>query len=90
MAVTITLDLPNELERELSQAAARLGMPLADYALRVLAADRSVVAGPTPMTGAELVAYWEREGVIGFRADIEDPVKFARKLREQAQNRIRD
>lgn len=35
----------------------------------------------TPRTGAELVAFWEREGVVGSRADIKDPGGHARGLR---------
>ena len=88
--MTIILDLPNELERKLSEAAARRGMPLTDYAIQVLAADRDQSSDAQPMTGAELVAYWEREGIIGSRPDIEDAVKFARELRERTQNRSRD
>jgi hypothetical protein len=88
--VTITLDLPMELERELSQEAARLGLPLAEYALRVLASSRALQSSAsTRLTGAELIEYWTREGVIGSRVDIDDPVSFARELREQNQNRRR-
>lgn len=86
--MTITLNLPADLEQELSAAAARLGIPLSEYALRVLAENRALITGSeAPLTGAELVAYWEREGLIGSRPDVEDPVDFARALREQAQNR---
>ncbi len=86
--MTITLNLPRDLEEELTQEAARLGLPLAEYALRVLATSRtSRSGGDEPLTGAELVDYWNREGIIGSRADIEDPVGFARELRERNQNR---
>lgn len=86
--MTIILDLPNELERELSQEAARKGLPLAEYALQLLAANRGMAAGSTPpRTGAELVAFWEREGLIGSRTDIHDPAQYARELRERAQTR---
>lgn len=88
--MTITLDLPIELEHELSAEAARLGLPLAEYALRVLAGNRiGVPTGDTPRTGAELVAFWEREGVVGSRADIEDPAGHARMLRDRAEHRTR-
>jgi hypothetical protein len=87
--VTITLNLPSQLEEELSQEAARLGMPLAEYALRVLASSRTPQSSDVPLTGADLVDYWTREGVIGSRRDIEDPVAFARELRERSQNRTR-
>ena len=72
--MTLTLNLPRELEAELSQEAARLGLPLAEYALCVLSSSRAPhAAGDAPLTGAELVEYWSREGVIGSRRDIEDP-----------------
>lgn len=88
--MTITLNLPRELEEELSQEAARLGLPLAEYALRLLSSSRSPhAAGDAPLSGAELVEYWNREGIIGSRRDIADPVAFARELREQNQNRTR-
>lgn len=84
----ISLDLPRELEEELAAEAARLGLPLAEYAVRVLAESRPATAD-RPLTGAELVEYWKREGIIGSRPDIEDPVAFARALRERNQNRAR-
>lgn len=88
--MTITLNLPSELEQELSQEAARLGLPLDEYALRVLASSRTPhSAGDAPLMGAELVEYWNREGVIGSRRDIEDPIAFARELRERNQYRTR-
>jgi hypothetical protein len=34
--MSITLDLPQELERELSMEATRLGLSLSEYALRLL------------------------------------------------------
>lgn len=88
--MTITLDLPGELEHELSLEAARLGLPLDEYVLRILAGHR--VAGSAeelPRTGAELVAFWEREGVIGSRTDIHDSAEHARTLRARAEQRTR-
>ncbi|HEX2210342.1 MAG TPA: hypothetical protein VHG93_21875 [Longimicrobium sp.] len=86
--MTLTLNLPSNLERELSREAARLGLSLDEYALRVLANGRtSSSCGTASVTGTELVEYWEREGIIGSRRDIGDPVAYARELREQNQNR---
>jgi hypothetical protein len=59
----IILDLPQELERELSLDAAQLGLPLAEYALRLLATRRLV--RDVPKTGADLMAYWQGKGLIG-------------------------
>jgi len=85
--MTITLDLPRELERELEAEATRLGIPLRDYALRLLAGEHPQVA--QPMTGAELVDYWRREGVIGSRPEIEDTGAYTRELRRRAETRAR-
>lgn len=83
--MTIILDLPKELEQELERAAVRAGCSVSEYVLRVLQSSHTVQSA-TP-TGAELLAYWEREGLLGSMPDIEDPVTFARDLREQNQNR---
>jgi hypothetical protein len=39
----------------------------------------------TPKTGAELVAYWQSEGLIGTRPDIADSQAYARGIRRQAE-----
>jgi hypothetical protein len=85
--MTLTLELSRELEHRLHAEAARLGLPLDQYALRLLTA-RS--AEPKKLsTGADLVAFWEREGVIGSRPDIEDSQVYARELRRRAETRVR-
>ncbi len=86
--MTITLELPQELERELSAEAARQGLPLAEYALRILTIGRP--ARPMPTNGADLVSYWQSEGLIGSRVDINDSQAHARRLREQAEHRIQE
>ncbi len=50
---------------------------------------RQVLANP-PRTGAELVAYWQSEGVINSRPDITDSQAYTRKLRHEAQTRERE
>ncbi len=82
--MAVSLDLPDDLEKALIREAAGLGVSLSDYLLRILA-DRRLLAAPTARSGAELVAFWESEGLIGSRADIEDPVQYARELRERSQ-----
>ena len=86
--MSITLDLPQELENELATEAAQLGPPLSAYVLRLLS-TRSLV-GPVPTTGAELVAYWQREGVIGMWPEIVDSPAHARQLRHKAERRIQE
>lgn len=82
--MTLTLELPQELERKLSAEAARLGIPLEQYALRRLGDAGSAVR---PRSGAELVEYWRRECVIGSRPEIEDSQAYAREIRRQAERR---
>ncbi|MEM1254476.1 MAG: hypothetical protein AAGI69_18750 [Cyanobacteria bacterium P01_H01_bin.21] len=85
--MVISLELPSELESELSTEASQLKLPLAEYILRVLS-FRPFLQNP-PKTGLELVAYWESIGVVNSRADIADSQEHARKLRHAAENRER-
>ena len=85
--MSLVLNVPPELEAELAAEAADLGLPLSDYALRLLAARRSL--RPAPRSGAELLAYWQGEGLVGTRPEITDAAKHARKLREASQRRSR-
>lgn len=85
--MNITLELPSDLQNELSVEASRLKLPLPEYILRILA-FRPFLQNP-PKTGIELVAYWESVGVVGSRPDITDSQEYARGLRSQAENRER-
>ena len=86
--MSIVLDLPQELESELATEATQLGLSLTEYVLRLLS-TRSLV-GQLPTTGAALVVYWQREGVIGTRLDITDSQAYARQIRHQAERRLRE
>jgi hypothetical protein len=86
--MTLTLDLPPDLEARVNSEAARRGMSSAECVLEVLGAAMPDTALPT--TPAELVDYWEREGVLGIwadRTDIPDSPEYARQLRRQAEQR---
>jgi hypothetical protein len=85
--MTIKLDLPEKLEHELAAEAARLGLPVEAYALRLLA--RETRAGDQAGSGAEVVEYWRREHLIGYRPDIQDSLAHARQIRHQAERRPR-
>jgi len=85
--MSITVDLPEDLQDELSAEAAQLGLTLPDYILRILSTGLPV--GRTPKTGAELVSYWQSEGLIGNRPDITDSQARARQIREAAERRTR-
>lgn len=87
--MTVILDLPHEPEQEPSAEAARPGLPLAEYAPRVLTHGRlSLPEAERPWTGAAIVAYWEREDLLGTRSEITDPAEHAHRLRQQAQRRF--
>jgi len=78
-------DLPAQLESKLSVHAARLGLTLPEYALRILATARTLPG--SLKTGAELVSYWQNEGLIGERSDISDRQSYASRLRGEASKR---
>jgi hypothetical protein len=83
--MTLTLDLPKQLVDELSVEANRLGLSLPQYALQVLSVGRD---GETaPKTGADLVAYWRAQGLVGTRAEIADSQDHAREIRRAAESR---
>ncbi len=86
--MSIQLNLPQELESELSAEAEQLGLPLSEYVLRVLSSARLV--GNPPRSGADLVEYWKSQGVIGTRPDITDSQQQARELRRQSEHRTRE
>ena len=86
--MTLMLNLPHELESRLTSEADRLGLAVDQYALRLLAAVPA--RAESPKTGADLVAFWQREGVIGCRKEVGDSQAYARKLRRRAETRSRD
>ena len=83
--MTLSIELPEELETELATEADRLGLSLSEYTLQLLRVRRS--AGDLPRTGTDLVTYWKRENLIGTRPEIADSPAHARRLREQAERR---
>jgi hypothetical protein len=83
--MNITLELPEDLESALTTEAAHRGLSLPEYTLRLL--STRILPGSMPTTGAELIAYWQREGVIGTRPDISDSQAHARQLRHRAEHR---
>jgi hypothetical protein len=80
--MTLTLELPRELESRLAREAGRRGLPVASTILEIL--DGAI---PEEGIGAQIVREWERAGVIGSRPDILDSQEHALRLREQAQTR---
>lgn len=83
--MTLMLELPDELEKELTAAAQQAGLSLAEYSLQLLAMRSLPDAEVT--TGADLVAYWRRLDLIGTRPDIHDSQEHARTIRRKAEHR---
>jgi hypothetical protein len=92
--MTIMLNVPMELETRLEEEAARREQPVEDYALSLI--ERNLPPPdqmPELKTGADVVAYWKANGLIGDwadREDIGDSVESARELRRQAETRSHD
>ena len=83
--MTITLELPQELEQALSVEAEKINLSLSEYILSLLSM-RKVLNNP-PKTGAELVNYWQEEGLINSRPDIKDSQEYAIYIRHEAEHR---
>jgi hypothetical protein len=85
--MTLTLTLSPEKESRLAERARLAGLPLDEYALRVLDADAEAVTPQVARTGADLIAQWEREGAfLPADPDMDSPA-LARALREKAETR---
>lgn len=80
-----TVELPDDLADALTEEASRAGLSLPDYALRLLATARP--AARAVRCGADLVAYWRDEGLVGSRPELPDSPGHARSLRGQAERR---
>lgn len=81
----LTVELPDDLANALAGEASRAGLTLPDYAAHLLAVARPATS--PVRTGADLVAYWQAEGLVGCRPDITDSQAHARQLRERAERR---
>ena len=77
-----TVELPDDLATSLSDEASRLGLSLPDYTIRLLTSSHPVATAVR--SGADLVAFWHDEGLVGSRPDIADSQIQARLLRENA------
>ncbi len=88
--MTLTIELNPEIENRLKEEAAKRGMDVAEY-LGLLVGEQpetqaSGAVAAMPTNGAELVAYWQKKGLIGDwadRTDIGDSVEYAQALRRQ-------
>ena len=80
--MTITLELPPEVEARLVSEAERRGVTVIEYAAELVCRPNEL-----PTTGPELVAYWQDAGLLGERSDVKDSAKHARSLRRQSNRR---
>ena len=85
--MSIVLNLPPDLENKLAARAIAQGLPLPEYVVQLLNDETS--RQPIVKTGADLLAYWQQEGIIGSRTDISDSAEHARAIRQQAETRQR-
>jgi hypothetical protein len=77
-----TVELPDELAEALTDEALRLGISLPEYAVHLLTSARA--SAISARNGADLVAFWQAEGLIGTRSEVRDSQAEARRMREQA------
>ena len=91
MNMTLTVNVSPEAESRLQRRAKINGIPLTELISEIVEeASRHIGDHSKPMTGAELVAQLEADGVVGAwanRPDITDSAQFARELRQRAEHR---
>ena len=75
--MSITLELPSELEATLAAEAAERGLSLSEYIVHTL--STAAQHHYELQTGTQLVEYWQSAGLIGSRTDIADSQAHARK-----------
>ena len=86
--MTYSIELPPALAKRVRQEARKRKLDVQEFLRQ--AVEGAVATATIPRTGAELVEYWRRLGLIGMwadRADIGDSAKYARALRQQAEQR---
>jgi hypothetical protein len=83
--MAISLDLPQKLEQELSVEAGKISLSLPEYILQLLSVRKSFEN--LPRSGADLVSYWQSEGLINSRPEIKDSQEYARQIRHAAEYR---
>ncbi|ELS32951.1 MULTISPECIES: hypothetical protein [Pseudanabaena] len=83
--MAISLDLPQELEQELSVEAGKVSLSLPEYILQLLSV-RKFLDGQL-RTGSDLVSYWQSEGLINSRPEIKDSQEYACQIRHASEHR---
>ena len=100
--MTLVLELTPEQEQQLEAKARQRNLDTTSYAITLLFEKETaehdldqvlLPVGPLPVvngTGADLVAYWEREGLIGTRPEIKDSLEHAQAIRLTAEQRVHE
>ena len=86
--MSVVLNLPKRLEKQLHLEAASQQQPLEEYLLDLIHLARQPRT-PAFQTTADVLAYWKAEGVIGSRPAKTNSQKLARQLRDQVEMRRR-
>jgi hypothetical protein len=82
--MTLIIELSDAEEQRFRQEAADAGLDELEYARKRLLGG---IPQAKPRTGAEALAFWEHEGVLGLFSDRPDTPEFARELRSAAESR---
>jgi hypothetical protein len=83
--MSIVLDLPKKLVKELNSEAAQQNQDLNEYLTQLIQRGRTARFSST----AEILQYWEKEGLIGNRPAHTNSQKVAQRLRKQSNTRNR-
>ena len=83
----LMVELPDDLANALTVEARHAGLSLSEYATQLLSNHRALAS--TIRTGADLVAFWQKENLFGSLSDIHDSSAYAREIRDIAERRVR-
>jgi len=76
--MSIVLDLPHKLLKELNIEAAKQNQDLNEYLTQLIQRGRTVQFSTT----SDILAYWKKEGLIGTKPASTDSQKVAQRLRK--------
>ena len=86
--MTLTIDLEPDIEARLRVEAKREGVETEELARRLIEHGLPPLREPDlTMTGAEILAAWEREDALGSFTNRPDSPEYARQLRRLAESR---
>ena len=89
--MSLVIELPASLEAELTAESERLGVSISEVVVkRINGKPFERLLESKPRTGAECMAIWDREGVMGIRKDIVDPPSYVREMRDRIGRRFGD